>query len=181
MIKALLTASAISLGTMFLALPVQAIGLTFNWSFVASSTLPGPVTGTITGLQIGNNNGSGITATVTGTPTGAFVGTVFDTFRFTSSGGGNAFTVDAGGNVTFADALYTNVSGDSLTFGGGFGPQLIKSNFSAVFTDFAGQTAFTTAATAVPFEFAPNGAVVLLGGLWGAKKLRKKLSKKDSQ
>ncbi len=184
MIKRLLTASVISLGAMLLVSPVHAIGLTYNWSFNSngnSATATGLVTGTITGLQIGSNNGSGITATVTGTPTGDLVGTVFNTF-VNSALNGDAFTVDAGGNVTLADASYISAGNDYLYFGGfgGYVPQLRDSTSSVDFYTENSPTTFTPAATAVPFEFAPNGAVILLGGLWGAKKLRKKLSKKAS-
>jgi hypothetical protein len=129
-------------------------------------------------LVSGSNPGSsGITATVTDTPTGQLLGSYsFDS----TSGGGDAFIVDASGNVTFADAVFAD--GNNLLFFGGYGgfvPQLIdaSSNDPSWFT-FSSPTTFSSAPTAVPFDFEPTSAVVILGGIFAAKKLRNKLVKK---
>ncbi|MDX1977636.1 MAG: hypothetical protein SFT94_08175, partial [Pseudanabaenaceae cyanobacterium bins.68] len=136
---------------------------------------PYVVRGTIDGLQIGSNSGTGITATVTNTPTGELEGTVFNIF-VNALNGGDAFTVDAGGNVTFADAFYRSSGSDSLFFGGfgGYIPQLAGSSGNPDWITFSGQTTFTPA-TPVPFEFNP---VLGLGVLGGAFVIKKKLVKK---
>ena len=114
--------------------------------------------------------------TVTDTPTGQLLGTYF----FVGTGlGADAFTVDAGGNVTFADAVFTG--GDVALFFGGYGgftPQLVDDAAGTPDWNSSGQTTFSSAPTAVPFDFSPTPAVVILGGIFAAKKLRNKLVKK---
>ncbi|MEI6328185.1 MAG: hypothetical protein WCP16_03055 [Pseudanabaena sp. ELA645] len=185
MVKTLLSASLMAIASLLAAVPAHAIS--FTWQFtpdVGGPTGANPyvVKGTIDGLVIGSNSGAGITATVTDTPTGELLGT----YLFESSGGGNAFTVDAGGNVTFASASFTpdgTFTGfEKNLYLGGYGvyyPQLVdNSTFSPNWLAPSGQTTFSSAPTAVPFDFEPTSAVVILGGIFAAKKLRNKLIKK---
>ncbi|AFY73345.1 hypothetical protein Syn7502_01246 [Synechococcus sp. PCC 7502] len=178
MLKSFLTASALTVGTVFVAAPVHA--LAFNWSFTPTfgpaGANPYVVKGTISGLVIGSNPGPGITATVTNTPTGLLEGTVFNNFN-----AGSGFTVDAGGNVTFASAFYSD-SGftNPLFFGGygGFSAALTSNVPPASWFTISGQTTFTPIAAAVPFEFNPVLGLGVLGGVLVAKKLSGKLIKK---
>ena len=171
--------SLVAIGSLLAAVPAQA--LSFTWQFIPESGPTGAnpyvVKGTIDGLAIGANSGAGITATVTDTPTGELLGS----YAFDFSGSGNAFTVDGGGNVTFADAGFIS-SNNLLFFGGygGFSPELFDNtdaNPDWIAFSFSSQTTFS-AATAVPFDFSPAPAVVILGGIFAAKKLRNKLVKK---
>ena len=169
--------SLVAIGSLLAAVPAQA--LSFTWQFIPESGPTGAnpyvVKGTIDGLAIGANSGAGITATVTDTPTGELLGS----YAFDFSGSGNAFTVDGGGNVTFADAGF--ISSNNLLFFGGYGvfiPQLVDGNDgNPSWIAFSGQTTFSSS-TAVPFDFSPAPAVVILGSIFAAKKLRNKLVKK---
>ena len=67
------------------------------------------------------------------------------------------------GQLSFADVY----SGGDLYVAGNLSP--IESRFTATLSD-------TSAATPVPFDFEPTGAVVILGGLWGLKRWAKKKS-----
>jgi hypothetical protein len=190
MVKTLLSASLVAIASLLAAVPAHAIS--FTWQFTPDAggptgANPYVVKGTIDGLAIGSNSGAGITATVTDTPTGALLGTyLFNGSPYGPNLGGDAFTVDAGGNVTFADALFTPTGNftfteNTLYFGGygGYYPELV--DFGTFSTDWrapSGQTTFSSAPTAVPFDFEPTSAVVILGGIFAAKKLRNKLVKK---
>jgi len=182
MVKTLLTASLVAIGSLLAAVPAHA--LSFIWQFTPESgptgTNPYVVKGTIDGLVIGSNSGAGITVTVTDTPTGQFLG---GGYSFIDTGSvGDAFTVDSGGNVTFADALFQKNSPGfvDLYFGGygGYNPRLLDLDDGAEWFTPSGQTTFSSATTAVPFDFSPTPAVVILGGIFAAKKLRNKLVKK---
>jgi hypothetical protein len=178
MVKTLFSASLVAIASLLAAVPAHAIS--FTWQFTPDSGPTGAnpyvVKGTIDGLAIGSNSGVGLTATVTDTPTGQLLGTYF----FVGTGlGADAFTVDAGGNVTFADAVFTG--GDVALFSGGYGgftPQLVDDAAGTPDWNSSGQTTFSSAPTAVPFDFSPTPAVVILGGIFAAKKLRNKLVKK---
>jgi len=179
MVKTLLTASLVAIGSLLAAVPAHA--LSFIWQFTPESgptgTNPYVVKGTIDGLVIGSNSGAGITVTVTDTPTGQVLG---GGYSFIDTGSvGDAFTVDSGGNVTFADALFVNSIG-GLVFGGygGYIPELYTDGLVIDWYTESGQTTFSSATTAVPFDFSPTPAVVILGGIFAAKKLRNKLVKK---
>ena len=170
--------SLVAIGSLLAAVPAQA--LSFTWQFIPESGPTGAnpyvVKGTIDGLAIGNNSGAGLTATVTDTPTGQLLG---GSYSFVNTVSPNAFTVDAGGNVTFADALFSSTASDSIYFGGygGYVPQLVNASSSTNWFAPSGQTTFSPA-TAVPFDFSPAPAVVILGSIFAAKKLRNKLVKK---
>jgi hypothetical protein len=180
MLKTLFSASLVAIGSLLAAIPAHAISFTWQFTPDAGPTGANPyvVKGTIDGLVIGSNSGAGITATVTDTPTGDYVGTNFTYVN--SSLGGAPFDVDAGGNVTFADALFTSTNSDVLVFGGyGFGGELPRLGDSPIaWTTSSVQTTFSSAPTPVPFDFEPTSAVVILGGIFAANKLRKKLVKK---
>ncbi len=171
--------SLVAIGSLLAAVPAHA--LSFTWQFIPefgpTGANPYVVKGTIDGLAIGANSGAGITATVTDTPTGQLVGG--DSYSFNFSPGGNAFTVDNSGNVTFADAVFFSPTGIGLFFGGfgGLSPTLDDES-TVSWSTTTGQTTFSSAATAVPFDFSPAPAVVILGGIFAAKKLRNKLVKK---
>jgi len=199
MVKSLLSASLVAFASLLAAIPAHAISL--NWQFTPnpafSSTggeFPYVVKGTIDGLEIGSNSGAGITATVTNTPTGQLLGT----YIFVSTPSVVAFIVDTNGNVTFADArftptgIYNGSDPLSLYLGGYLGfihpqlgymgfynPQLVdSSDYNPDWTNNVGGKTTFSAATPVPFDFSPTPAVVILGGIFAAKKLRKKLVKK---
>ena len=203
MVKTLFSASLVAIASLLAAVPAHAISFTWQFTpdsgptganpYVVKGTIDGAsdlsvivlvdsganpyvVKGTIDGLAIGSNSGVGLTATVTDTPTGQLLGTYF----FVGTGlGADAFTVDAGGNVTFADAVFTG--GDVALFFGGYGgftPQLVDDAAGTPDWNSSGQTTFSSAPTAVPFDFSPTPAVVILGGIFAAKKLRNKLVKK---
>jgi hypothetical protein len=180
MLKTLLSASLVGIASLLAAVPAHA--LSFTWQFTADPTISsssGVVKGTIDGLVIGSNSGAGITATVTDTPTGQLLGS----YSFSNTlDGGDAFTVDAGGNVTFADARFDSANGlllvGNVGNSGGFNPRLSDKNiFLLSWSNGTGQTTFSGPPTAVPFDFSPAPAVVILGGIFAAKKLRKKLVK----
>jgi hypothetical protein len=179
MLKTLFSASLVVIGSLFAAIPAHAISFTWQFTPDAGPTGANPyvVKGTIDGLVIGVNYGAGITATVTDTPTGAYVGT---NFTYLNSFTGVAFDVDAGGNVTFADAIFISTNSDQLSFGGyAFGGDLPRLGSSPnAWATSSLQTTFSSAPTPVPFDFEPTSAVAILGGIFAANKLRKKLVKK---
>ena len=100
-----------------------------------------------------------------------------------TSNSGFSYTFDGLTALTFGTKYYafypSNVSvtgqlsvsnvysgGDMYTSGNAFP---FESRFTATLSD-------TSAATPVPFDFEPTGAVVILGGLWGLKRWAKKKS-----
>jgi hypothetical protein len=181
MLKTLLSASLVGIASLLAAVPAHA--LSFTWQFTPDAggptgANPYVVKGTIDGLVIGSNSGAGITATVTDTPTGQLLG--LGSYSFLDANGGDAFTVDAGGNVTFANAYFSLPNNNVLTFGGyggGYGAQLGNVSSGPNWLSVSGQTTFSSPPTAVPFDFSPAPAVVILGGIFAAKKLRNKLVK----
>ncbi|MFT7389960.1 MAG: hypothetical protein ACI9ZH_000175 [Paracoccaceae bacterium] len=144
--------------------------LTYTWSFTAiGSTSVGPVTGTISGLEIGGNVGTGLIIDVLSSPSGNVLGGGW-TFGGVGSGG-DAFTVDAAKNVTFADARFLRSGVSEKLFFGGFGgytPQL----FSTIQAD--GSSGDTNHYSLDPMSFAlvpevplPAALPLLLAGLGG--------------
>ncbi|MEI6328243.1 MAG: hypothetical protein WCP16_03350 [Pseudanabaena sp. ELA645] len=182
MVKTLLSVSLVAISSLLAAVPAHAISFTWQFTPTLGPAATGGnlnvVKGTIDGLVIGSNSGAGITATVTSTPTGQLVGGGSYSFESTALGG-DAFTVDSSGNVIVADARFSSTTGNVLFFGGfgGFSP-VLDDNISIGWVALSGQTTFSSAPTAVPFDFSPTPAVLVLGGIFAAKKLRKKLVKK---
>jgi hypothetical protein len=187
MLKKPLLACVLALSSLSVAFPANAFSL--YWRFVSTNgpvlTNPNAVDGTIDGLTLNSSSdGSGVTVTVTGTPSGALLGGTYDFVN--TANGGSAFVVDAAGNVTFADALFTDSSGSGtqLQLGGygGYSSSIFDPSSSIGWVDISGTTSFSSSSfgtpTPVPFDFEPTSALVILGGLFVGKKLHNRLTKK---
>jgi len=161
-----------------LASPVQAIGLTFNWSFNATykagnaATL-GTVSGTISGVQDNttSNNNSGLIATVLRTPDGQNQGVSF---------GGVSLTL---GDITVVNGVVTSsvllFQGSNFGFSHFFHLRTDNSIYSIdppfyYLANFDNGATFSPA-TPVPFEFDPSFGLVALGGIWAGRKVIKKI------
>ncbi len=107
-----------------------------------------------TGLLTSSTSSSGFSYTFDG-----LTALTFGTEYFAFYPSDSAVTVSLGSPSPY--------SGGSLYDNGG--------EISSVDTTFTA-TLSTTPATAVPFDFEPTGAVVILGGLWGLKRWVKKKS-----
>ena len=161
-----------------LASPAQAIGLTFNWSFIATDNVGtgaglGTVSGTISGVQDNATTTSGLIATVLSTPDGQNQGRIF------SSNSGDGITV-AGGVVTSAGLLFngSNISSnDSLILGSGdvYFPAYSANNSAYILDTTPSATTTFSSATPVPFDFEPSFGVFALGGIWAGRKVIKKI------
>jgi hypothetical protein len=166
-----------ALGILASASAATALSFTFSFSNTDGST-PGTVSGTIDGLSIGSNGSGSPVVTVTSSPLGG-LGTY--TFAFNIAGG-DTFTVDGSGNITYADWI-GNLGGYSFSLGTNFpvttAPQHAFSLFNNVGNSNSSTLTFTPATTAVPFEFTPSLGIVLVfagGGSWHL--IKKQLKKK---
>jgi hypothetical protein len=178
------------MGLNLLSQPAQAIKVGFSFANLNGDSPTGAdqlVTGTIDGLIEGNNTGAGVTATVLSTPTGEYLGDY--SFDNIPGGSPNAFIV-TGGNITFADVVFFDISNNDdlrvLTFlSAGVSPDLpngfsqLTDNRFLGFFDSTQPATFT--ATPVPWEtdaLPVIGSTVLFGfGLWARNKFAKPLQK----
>ena len=169
---------AVTLALALSANNAQALDFSFSFDNVEGNT-PGTVEGTITGL----NEGTGAADSVLITSFPAGLGGSFDAGNdatLWSNQGANTFTV-TNGSITDADFNSDSSNGSNLCLNcsefGGVNGTINGSTGNALFNfdGFSGAT-YSTAATSVPFGVSTDLSIIILGGLYGASRLRKKFA-----
>ena len=164
----------------------QALDFDFSFDNTVGST-PGTVEGIIEGL---NDNSMGAASSIRITSAPPEFTEINSSVDFVTMPNvdNNSFTV-ANGEITNADfSAYTfsptgmflclNETTNVTTCGSGF--NMLQQNSLYARTQaangFAAVTYSSATATPVPFEVSPNLSIIILGGLYGASRLRKKLA-----
>ena len=157
----------------------QALDFSFSFEDIAGAN-QGTVTGTITGLSDDTNDQQPATVTVDSAPSDLNFSSLPLNLNYQN---GDGFDV-SGGVITNASALYSDTGSQIRFTTGTVGVNSLK-NLANNRTSRAGDgfaqityTASSTPPTAVPFGVSPNMGIIILGGMYGASRLRKKLAAK---
>ena len=157
----------------------QALDFSFSFDDTAGAN-QGTVTGKITGLSDDTNDQQPATVTVDGAPSDLNFSSLPLNLNYQN---GDGFDV-SGGMITNASALYSDATSQIRFNFGGAEVNSLKNiaDSTNVLTSRAGDgfanITYTNDATPVPFGVAPNMGIIILGGMYGASRLRKKLAAK---
>lgn len=173
--------AGISLATSIAFLGTANTAQALDFSFSFDDTVDpnqGTVTGTIMGLNDNANGQQPASVTVDNAPASLGFTSLPLSLDYTD---GNGFDVSNGAIVN-ASALYTGVDA-GLRFntdpnGANRLRNIGNSEFSRAVNGFSGvtYTASSNPPTSVPFGVSTNMGIVILGGMYGASRLRKKLA-----
>lgn len=171
--------------TMALAIqsPAQAFDFTFSFDNVDGNTA-GTVSGTITGLEDNTSNQAADSILITNVPPGIVVeeqdATLWDDIQV------NSFEVSNGQIIAASFGAEDTVNGDVMCLGSdtlrcsGSPFQLLwntnTNNFVRNNGAIGAANGVEFTATAVPFGVSGDLSMLILGGLYGASRLRKKLA-----